>query len=319
MGKFWDFVVMMANESFPPKPTWTTEDVPDLTGKVIIVTGGNSGLGLELTKVLVSRNATVYIACRSKERAVIALEEIKADTNGREAKFLHLDLADLDSVRTGAEEFLRNETRLDILYNSAGVMIPPMEQLSAQGYDLQMGTNVLGHFYLTKLLLPTLLATATLEPGSYNKPRIVTVSSGAHHLHDIDYATLKDGPERRRLGTQALYAQSKYASVVFARELARRYGDQGLVSIAMNPGNLKTNLQKEVAGWQRVIVDWMLHSVLPNGILTHLYAGTAEEAADYNGKYLIPWARLGKARTDTQDPKRGEELWAWLEEQVNNR
>lgn len=111
-----------------------------------------------------------------------------------------------------------------------------------------------GHFYLTKLLLPTLLATATLEPGSYNKPRIVTVSSGAHHLHDIDYATLKDGPERRRLGTQALYAQSKYASVVFARELARRYGDQGLVSIAMNPGNLKTNLQKEVAGWQRVIV-----------------------------------------------------------------
>ncbi|TDL19930.1 NAD-P-binding protein [Rickenella mellea] len=316
MGVIWDFMVSMMVESFPPKPKWTAENIPELGGKVIIMTGGNSGLGLEATKVLLNHGAKVYMATRNKEKAQDAIKEIARDT-GKEPIFLQLDLADLDSVKRAADEFLSKETRLHVLYNSGGVMIPPVENITSQGYDLQFGTNVLGHFYLTKLLLPTLVETAKVSADGV--ARVVNVSSGAHHLHKLSYDSLKDGPVRKNMSAEMLYAQSKFGVVVFARELARRYGDQGIVSIAMNPGNINTNLQRRVTGFQKSMINWMLYPIVPNGIVTHLWAGTAEETEAYNGKYLIPWARVGKPRADTQDPKTGEELWKWLDAQVVGR
>ncbi|KAJ7464506.1 NAD-P-binding protein [Mycena latifolia] len=315
MGVIWDLIVSMMSESYPPKPTFTLQDVPDLNGKVIIVTGGNSGIGFETVKELVVHGAKVYMAARSSAKATEAIESITKET-GKSPIFLEIDLADLDSVEKAAQTFLENETRLDVLYNSAGIMIPPIDQVTRQGYDLQFGL-VLGHFYLTKLLLPVLLSTAKSTPGT--PARIISVSSGAHHFTGLNFASFKDGPERRKRSTHALYAQSKFGMVVLSAELARRYGDQGIVSIAMNPGNVATPLQKEIQGFQRSIASLMLHPVRPNGIITHLWAGTAPETAEYNGKYLRPWARLGKPRRDTQDPDIGKELWTWLDEQVQER
>ncbi|KAJ6550360.1 NAD-P-binding protein [Mycena sp. CBHHK59/15] len=315
MGVVWDLIVSMLSESYPPKPTFTLQDVPDLTGKVIIITGGNSGIGFETVKELVTHGATVYMAARNRSSANNAIKSITNDT-GKSPIYLELDLADLNSVQKAAETFLRQETRLDVLYNSAGVMIPPIEQVTAQGYDLQFGL-VLGHFYLTKLLLPILLSTAESAPGT--KSRIINVSSGAHHFAGLNFASFKDGPERQKRSTHALYAQSKFGMVVLAAELARRYGDQGVVSIAINPGNVATPLQREIKGVQRSIASLMLHPVRPNGIITHLWAGTAPDTAEYNGKFLRPWARLGKPRRDTQDPAIGRELWTWLNEQVEMR
>jgi len=304
----------MTVESFPPAPRWTVDDVPDLSGKVILVTGGYSGIALGVIKVLLTRGAKVYMAGRSQSKAEEAIEIIKAETGGKAPVFLYLDLADLTTVKAAANEFLSKENRLDILFNSAGVMIPPKDQLTVQGYDLQFGINALGHFYLTKLLLPTLVSTAKLNPDG--KVRVVAPSSGAHHLHGLSFDTFKDGPARNKLGEWSLYSQSKYAVVVVARELARRYGDQGIVSLSLNPGNVNTNLQRRVPRWQHKAMALMLHPVEPNGRMPYLWAATAPETADYNGKYIIPWGRVGKARADTQDPKVGAKLWEWLDEQV---
>jgi NAD(P)-dependent dehydrogenase (short-subunit alcohol dehydrogenase family) len=194
-------------------------------------------------------------------------------------------------------------------------MAPPIEQLTADGYDLQFGTNVLGHFYFTTLLLPLLLAgTKTSGDGT---ARVVNVSSSGHILSNLDFNTFKDGPARVKAGTEMLYFQSKHGNVVFATELARRYGDQGIVSTSLNPGNLSTDLLRYGSRTKKTIVNLILYPA-PYGALTPLWAGTSLEGKDFNGKYLIPWARLGEPAIETQDPNVGSELWAWLEEQTRD-
>ncbi|KAJ7041567.1 NAD-P-binding protein [Mycena alexandri] len=312
MGVIWDLVTSLTMESYPPRPIFTLQDVPDLSGKVFIVTGGNSGIGFETVKELVTHGARVFMASRSRSKAEEAIASITKDT-GKSPIFLELDLADLVSVQKAARIFLEKETRLDVLYNSAGIMIPPIEQITQQGYDMQFGL-VLGHFYLTKLLLPIMISTAKSSPNG--KARVVNVSSGAHHFCGLDFPSFKDGAARRKRTTHALYAQSKFGMVVLTAELAKRYGDQGIVSLALNPGNVATPLQREIQGFQRTVTSFILYPVRPLGIITHMWAGTAAETAEYNGKYLRPWARLGAPRQDTQDPELGRRLWNWLEDQV---
>ncbi|OJA14188.1 hypothetical protein AZE42_06507 [Rhizopogon vesiculosus] len=274
----------LLGQSFPPKSQFSVDDIPDLTGKVTIVTGGNTGIGKETAKALLVHNAKVYVAARSQEKVEAAIQDLKNNT-GKEAIFLKLDLGDLKSVKAAAEEYLSKETKLDILFNNAGVMFPPVDLLTTDGYDLQFGTNVLGHFYFTKLLLPALIATAKSAPDS--KARVITTSSSAH------------------------------GNVVQAFELARRYGLEGIVSIPLNPGNIKTDLGRHMPSLQRSIMNQFLYDV-EHGALTQLYAGTVPGAVEFNGKYLIPWARVGPTRKDAQDPKIGEALWKWLEEQVKD-
>lgn len=307
-------VLAIIRENIAPKATFKVDDVPDLSGKVIIITGANTGVGKETAKVLVARNAKVYIAGRSQERVEQAIQDIKAET-GKEALFLKLDLADLTSVKAAAEEFQRKETRLDVLYNNAGVMAPPVADVTAQGYDLQFGTNTLGHFYFTKLLLPTLLATAKASPDG--KARVINVSSAAHHYGSIDFNTLKDGPARKKKFSLTLYGQSKLGNILFSNELYRRYADEGIISMSIHPGSLRSDLYRHMSRIEKFVVGLFL-SPPAMGALTLLWAGTTDEGLTLGGKYLIPWARVGTPKASAQDPKLAEELWTWMEEQVQN-
>ncbi|TFK74636.1 NAD(P)-binding protein [Pluteus cervinus] len=305
-------VASMISESFPPKSKFNVSDIPDLSGKVMIVTGGNTGVGKETVKALLQHNAKVYLAGRSQDRCQTAITDLKNET-GKEAIFLRLDLGDLQSVKTAAAEFQSKEEQLHTLFNNAGVMVPPIDQLTAQSYDLQFGTNVLGHFYFTKLLLPTLLETAKAEPVF--KARVVNTSSSASVMGSLNFATFKDSPARQKLGTQRLYAQSKFGNVVVAQELTRRYGDQGLVSTSLNPGNLNSDLQRHLSSVVANVLSLILYDV-SYGALTQLWAGTSTEGANFGGQYLIPWARQGKVGAQAGSPEVGKELWKWLDEQV---
>ncbi|KAH7926405.1 NAD(P)-binding protein [Leucogyrophana mollusca] len=308
-------LISWVREAAPPASTFSVQDIPDLAGKVIIVTGANTGIGKETVKALLVHGAKVYIATRNQDLAEKAILELKQET-GNEAIFLKLDLADLSSVKAAAEEFTSKETQLHVLFNNAGVMVPPVERVTANGYDLQFGTNVLGHFYFTKLLLPTLISTAQASPDGH--VRVVTTSSSAHLFGNLDFNTFKDGPARKKLSTNVLYCQSKFGNIVFAVELAKRYGDQGIVSTSLNPGNIQSDLQRYVPDFARKLMNTFVLYDTPTGALTQLYAGTGTGAAGLNGKYLVPWARVSPARKETQDPKLGQALWEWLEEQVKD-
>ncbi|KAF7360800.1 Cytochrome P450 [Mycena venus] len=286
---------------FPPKATWTTADVPDLSSRVVLVTGGNSGIGLETAKVLLRHNAKVYIACRSIPKGEAAIAALEKET-GKLAILLPLDLSSLDSIKQAATEFNQKEAVLHVLFNNAGVMASPNAMLTHEGYDLQFGVNVLGHFYLTKLLLPSLVAGA--KSSTDHVARIVNTSSQSHILGNINFATLKDSPIRSNMSPDDLYAQSKFANVVFSLECAKRYGPDGIVSTAVHPGMLTTDIGRHLHPLKRRFIHSLCHSP-PMGAVTQLWAGTAPEAASANGKYLIPWARIGSPHRGTLDPEIG--------------
>ncbi|TFY66215.1 hypothetical protein EVG20_g4874 [Dentipellis fragilis] len=276
--------------SFPPKPTWSVADMPDLEGKVVIVTGGNAGIGKETTKNLLWKGAKVYIASRSEERI----------------------------CQAAAGEFLSKETKLDILFDNGGVMCPPLDAFTAQGYDMQFGTNVLGHFYLNKLLLPVLLSTAEAVKRRGEDPdvRIVNTSSYAHmFLKTLEFDTFKDSPNRRKADPMALYGQSKFGGIVMAKELAKRYGDKGITSNSFHPGNIKTGITNNISYLEKKFLDMIMYDV-SYGVLTGLYAAVSPEAKAHNGAYFVPFARLGKALPETDNSKLGADLWTWMEEQI---
>jgi len=306
-------LLSLAQQSFPPHPTWGVDDIPDLMGKVVIVTGGNAGVGKETVKALLLHNAKVYLAARSVTKANAAIAELKDET-GKEAIFLQLDLSDLPAVRRSAEEFISKESQLHILINNAGVMAPPAEETTVQKYDLQFGTNVIGHWLFTKLLLPVLIAATDVSP-THEKARVVTVSSSANYLtKGLDFEAFVDGPGRSKYQIWELYNKSKFGNVVVARELARRYGDK-IVATSLNPGNIRTELQRHMSSWQNVMLRLMLYPV-SYGALTQLYCATAPAAGDANGGFFIPWARAGKPNKAAEDLQVGEKLWEWLEEQM---
>ncbi|KAG8987306.1 hypothetical protein FRB94_001991 [Tulasnella sp. JGI-2019a] len=302
----------------PCSPKWSTGDIPDLSCKVVIVTGGNTGIGKETVKALLLKNAKVYMASRSKDRAFAAIAELKAET-GKDAIFLQLDLANLDSITQAAQEFKSKERCLHILFNSGGVFMVPIDQLTSDGFDLQFGTNVLGHAHFTLSLIPELIEGA--KTSSDGKARVVNTSSDSAYLgvpkNGIDWNTLRDGVARKKMGTMTLYCQSKFANVVFSNELARRYASQGIISNSLNPGHLKTDLQRHMSSVQRTVLGALLYPA-PMGALTQLYVGTSPETANNSGDFFVPWARLGKLTGPSADPEMGRRLWDWIEEQRRN-
>ncbi|KAF8581195.1 NAD(P)-binding protein [Ramaria rubella] len=297
------------DQVWPPRSTFSTDDIPDMSGKVVIVTGGNASIGFLTVKELAIKNAKVYMASRSQAKAEAAIREIKALT-GKDVHFLQLDLADMNAIRKSAAEFKSRESHLHVLVNNAGLLASPLDLVTADGYDLQFGTMVLGHFLFTTELLPLLLKTSEEDPK--NKPRVINVSSFNHVLvKNVLWDAFKDGPARRALDPQTFYDQSKFGNVVFAYELARRYGDRINV-IALHPGTFKSDILKYYGWMKRWILSW-LQSPVEFGALTQLYAATTPNADSLSGQYLIPWARVGVSTPLTKDPEIGRQMWEYLE------
>ncbi|KAI9449111.1 NAD-P-binding protein [Lactarius psammicola] len=309
------------SQFFPPKPTWTAADVPDQTGKTVIVTGGNSGIGMETARVLLSKGAKVYIATRSAEKSQKAIDELKKETGKDSIFFLKLDLSDLVSVKAAAQEYIGKESELHTLYNSGGVYAV-IDKTTAQGFDMQFGTNVLGHFYLTKSLLPVLTATAKKTPAG--TVRVVNLSSITHHYgvpEGIRWATVGPGSDSlaagKKLGATKLYNQSKFGNILFSNELARRYGAEGIVSMSLHPGAINTDLSRNTGSLTQRLQRMMSYDV-SFGAITSLFAGTAPAAGELNGKYLTAWARVAVPNKKALDLDLAKKLWEWCEEQVKD-
>lgn len=214
------------------RPRWDVHDIPDQGGRVAIVTGANSGIGFETAATLAEHGATVVLACRNQSRARRAARQIGAWASDSPVEIVSLDLADLESVRLATNELLRKHAHVDLLINNAGVAWPP-RTLTPAGVELQFAVNHIGHFALTCLLLPRLLAT----PGS----RVVTVTSSAHRVGSID---LDDLGCARRYRPFRAYARSKLANLMFTFELQRRLRERGLdtTALAAHPGGAHTEL-----------------------------------------------------------------------------
>ena len=212
-------------------PRWTASDLPDQTGRTVLVTGANSGLGLQTSRELARRGARVLMACRNPERATAARDLISAEIPGAQVELIELDLSSLASVELAAKQVADRLDQLDILIDNAGVMAVP-RSLTADGFELQLGTNHLGHFALTGRLLPLLLASP--------EPRVVVVSSEAHRTGKINFADLMG---EQSYGRWRAYGQSKLANLLFVRELQRRAAGTPLLAVAAHPGYANTNLQ----------------------------------------------------------------------------
>ncbi len=220
---------------------WTEKNLPNLSGKIIIVTGANSGTGFAATKFMSARGATVVMACRNPAKANKALQSIKSEYPGAKLDFMRLDLGDLASVKQFAEAFKNKYPSLDILINNAGVAQTP-DRKTKDGFEMQMGINHLGHFALTSYLLETLANT--------KNSRVVTVGSMNGEQGEMKFDNIFFEGEYQAM---AAYNQSKLATHLFAYELGKRFADAGLgvESLAANPGFIKTNILKENEYTQR--------------------------------------------------------------------
>ncbi|KAF9039692.1 NAD(P)-binding protein [Hymenopellis radicata] len=296
-----------------PKPEWSEDDIPDLFGRVMIVTGGNTGIGKATVRALLLHNATVYMASRNEKKARAAIHDLRNET-GREAIFLELDLADFTSVRAAASEFLSKEKELHVLFNNGGVMWPEVSEVSAQGYDLQFATNTMGHFLFTTLLIPALEEGAKTSPDK--KVRVIHTSSAAIYMPGagINFATLVDGRQRRSCRTNTLYNQSKCGNILVSNEMARRFEKRNIISISLNPGNIDSDLLRYTDPVVRYLSQKFILYSPSTGALTQLWAGLAPEGVHCNGQFLIPWARIGLPAPVTDDQELARKLWVWLEE-----
>ncbi|MGW8352837.1 oxidoreductase [Streptomyces wedmorensis] len=298
------------------KQRWTADLIPDQTGRVFVVTGANSGLGLATTRALAGRGAHVVLAVRDEEKGRAAAAGLAAD--GVEPGLLdvrRLDLADLDSVRAFADRMRAEHRRLDVLVNNAGVMAPP-RTLSPQGHELQFAVNHLGHFALTGLLLDLLAAG--------RDPRVVTVSSINHRQGSLRFDDLAG---ERGYTPMAFYNQSKFANAVFGRELHRRLTATAspVRGVLAHPGYTATNLQtKDTGGLARLVFGRIGNPLLAQrperGALPQLYAATAPDVT--GGDFIGPDGPAELRGTPTRvrlsapaaDPETGRRLWALSED-----
>ena len=280
---------------FPPKPKYTDKDLPaDLYGKVYMVTGANCGMGKELAQVLYAKNAKVYVVCRSEEKATKAIADIKKATpkSKGELVFLSLDLADLTKVKAAAQNFLVKETKLHVLFSNAGVMVGPADPplKTVQGYELALGVNCVGTFLLTKLLTPTLIATARSEPP--DTVRVVWLSSfglvqyapedRGVDLDNLDYHIPKPHVDR--------YGISKCGDWLLGVEYARQHKAHGIVSVPINPGNLRTSLARDQTLAIKVIAHAIVYPII-NGVYTQLFAAFSPEVTIEKADWTTNWSK----------------------------
>lgn len=280
------------------KTNWTAQDIPSLKGKTAVVTGANSGVGFYTALELGRAGADVVVASRDIGRGEAALESLREQAPGARFHLEQLDLASLASVRSFAQRLSTSRRAIDILVNNAGLMALPERQTTADGFEMQFGTNYLGHFALTGLLLPLLRESPA--------PRVVALSSGVALWGKVDLDDLQSERSYAPMGT---YGQSKLANLIFAIELDRRARSLGITSVAAHPGASITNLQRHTnTGLVGRIGMLIMHVIgLPpaRSALPSLYAATGEDVK--GGSYFSPGASLfglGGAPGSATIPKR---------------
>jgi NAD(P)-dependent dehydrogenase (short-subunit alcohol dehydrogenase family) len=287
---------------------WTENDIPDQTERVTIVTGANSGIGWDTARAIAQKGATVIMACRNMQKANPAADQIKTFNPAGNVVVMPLDLADLDSVRAFTAAFRESYDRLDVLINNAGVMNTPYGK-TAQGVEQQFGTNHLGHFALTGLLIDLLNATP--------QARIVTVSSGGHRFGVINFDDLN---WEQGYPPQRAYAQSKLANLLFTYELQRKLSaaGQGTLAVAAHPGWTATHLQQH-SRYLRLL-NPLIAQTAAMGALPILYAATAMDVrgGDYVGPggfmELRGYPQKVKSSARSHDEAAAQRLWAVSED-----
>ena len=291
---------------------WTADDIPDQSGRTAVVTGANSGLGLVTTLELARAGATVLMACRNLEKGAAAADQIRESVPNARVEVVELDLSSLDSVRQFADALDVDE--LDLLVNNAGIMWVP-QQRSADGFELQFGTNHLGHFALTGRLLARL--------NRAEAPRVVTVSSNEHRRGRLDFDDLQG---EQRYGARKAYRQSKVANIAFGLELDRRLRAAGspVMSVLAHPGYTATNLQTAgKTGPMNLVMqvgNRLIGQSADMGALPTLYAATSADVE--GGQYFGPdqfFEYRGhptqvEAKPEAVDPEVGRRLWSVSEE-----
>ncbi|KAK5814358.1 hypothetical protein F5H01DRAFT_23872 [Linnemannia elongata] len=303
---------------------YSIAQIPDLTGKVAIVTGANTGLGYTTMVALAGRGAHVFLACRSQKRAIAAIEtallEIRSKypllTTAPKLEFLELDLMDINKTQQAAKEFLRKGLPLHILVCNAGIQVVPFE-LSADGIEAIFAVNHIGHFVFTIALLDRL---KTSQPS-----RVVMISSIAHEAFPprvgIDFDTLNDPTMSTDLSR---YGRSKLANVLFAKALARRVANDNVYVNACHPGFIPRFLEPQDDTWKEwfdCIVKNAVTLTAERAALTQLYLATSPEIEerDVRGKYFIPVANEIEPAALARNERLQEELWAFSEDIVREK
>lgn len=284
---------------------FTAADVAGQAGKCFLVTGANTGLGYEATKVLAARGARVLLACRSEDKARLAMEHIRLEVPGANLAFVPLDQADLASVRECAAIVARDEPRLDVLVNNAGVMVPPLER-TVQGHELQFGVNHLGTFALTGLLLSKL---AEVQGG-----RVVITASLAHRRGHIDWDDLD---AHRSYSRSKRYGDSKLMNLLHMYELDKRLRAAGsrVTAVACHPGVASTELGRHSLAFRALfpVAGWVLNNAADGAWPTLQAATDAVVAGQYYGPQrfgeLSGPSGVAKRKPSATDPKAAKRLW----------
>ncbi|KAK4692854.1 hypothetical protein P7C71_g4435, partial [Lecanoromycetidae sp. Uapishka_2] len=300
-------------------PKFHASDIQDLSGYVAMVTGGNTGIGYEITLQLALHNARVYLAARSPERANKAIAQMKSShKQNLDLHFLEIDLQSLQSVKSAADTFMKTETRLDLLINNAGIMAVSFK-LTTDGFETQWQTNHLAPFFLVNCLLPILESTAA-STSARSRVRIVNVSSDAAFMtapKEMDLAHPNLENVKGAMAGWKRYGHSKQASIIHARALHDRFHKNGISAFAVQPGIVNTNLTDNDPSAFGFFVRYMIRwGIMPGtvsvaeGATSTLFCATSEKAVGDSGKYFAPGGVLDKRPEKwTGDAKVVGRLW----------